>query len=624
MDDTSMIIGHVGIVEDNSMVINNVGAVEDTSMVIAHVGSVEDEPFNFLMSTNNIQVPEVVYDHKPKVGQEFASLDEVHDFYNKYAKEVGFSVRISSSKKNKNDEITRKEYCCFKEGTSCKGIPCEKKRRRGIIRVGCNAKLAVVKTISGNFVVSLFVEEHNHSLVTPRRVHFLKSHRKVTKAQKSLTQHFLAANIPIHQQISVFESQAGGIHNIGCTEKDIYNFERDLRKEMKGHDAMMLLEHFESEQGKNSAFTFTIKTGNEDRITHCFWADAISRLAYEIYGDVVVFDTTYNTNRYSMVFAPLIGVNNHGQTIVFACAFLSDETTDSFIWLFEQFKKAMPGGAPKMIITDQDLAMTKAISEVFPDSFHRYCSWHILNKFSEKINAITYRDYYSDFQKCIWQSYTREEFDSNWIEIVEKSNLNDNAWLRSMYELRSKWVPVYINHVFSVGMSSSQRAEISHAFFKRYVSKKNSLFDFITRFNRALAHQRHEELRADHVDINEKPVFKLPLHIEKQMSEIYTHIIDKAMTRLDVSKIVEDDLESVLQKVSQMIIGTENSTQLSIAQQRQQICNEPLAVRAKGCGKRIKGGKEKNKVNVKARRCAACGKAGQSHDKRNCPMLNDR
>ncbi|KAK3229434.1 hypothetical protein Dsin_001315 [Dipteronia sinensis] len=173
-------------------------------------------------------------------------------------------------------------------------------------------------------------------------------------------------------------------------------------------------------------------------------------------------------------------------------------------------------------------------------------------------------------------------------------------------------------------MSSSQRAEISHAFFKRYISKRNSLFDFITRFNRELAHQKHGELRADHVDINEKPVFKLPLTIEKQMSEIYTHIIDKAVTRTKVSKIVEADLESVLQKVSQMIMGTENSTQLSIAQKRQQICNESLAVRAKGCGKRIKGGKEKNEVNVKARRCAGCGKVEQSHDKRNCPMLNNR
>ena len=47
MDDTSMIISHVGVVEDPSMGINHVGAVEDTSMVIGHVGSIEDEPFNF-------------------------------------------------------------------------------------------------------------------------------------------------------------------------------------------------------------------------------------------------------------------------------------------------------------------------------------------------------------------------------------------------------------------------------------------------------------------------------------------------------------------------------------------------------------------------------------------------
>ncbi|XP_048336355.1 protein FAR1-RELATED SEQUENCE 9-like [Ziziphus jujuba] len=74
-------------------------------------------------------------------------------------------------------------------------------------------------------------------------------------------------------------------------------------------------------------------------------------------------------------------------------------------------------------------------------------------------------------------------------------------------------------------MSSSQRAESSHAFFKKYVSKRNLLMDFILRFNRAFAHQRHEELRADHVDTNEKPVLKLPLKMEKQMAKIYTRKI---------------------------------------------------------------------------------------------------
>ena len=40
-----------------------------------------------------------------------------------------------------------------------------------------------------------------------------------------------------------------------------------------------------------------------------------------------MFDTTYNTNKYGMIFAHLIGVNHHCQTIVFGCALLSDEKT---------------------------------------------------------------------------------------------------------------------------------------------------------------------------------------------------------------------------------------------------------------------------------------------------------
>ncbi|BBG96888.1 Protein kinase superfamily protein [Prunus dulcis] len=78
--------------------------------------------------------------------------------------------------------------------------------------------------------------------------------------------------------------------------------------------------------------------------------DATSRRAYGFYGDVVVFDTTFNTNRYDLTFAPMLGVNNHGQTIVLACTFLSKETTES------SFKKAMPGGEPKTIITEVQLS----------------------------------------------------------------------------------------------------------------------------------------------------------------------------------------------------------------------------------------------------------------------------
>ena len=85
-----------------------------------------------------------------------------------------------------------------------------------------------------------------------------------------------------------------------------------------------------------------------------------------------------------MIFVSFIGVNNHGQPIIFGCPFLSDETTYSFVWLSKQFQKNMHGGPPNMIITDQDLTMIIAIAETLPNTFHRYCIWHILNKFSKK------------------------------------------------------------------------------------------------------------------------------------------------------------------------------------------------------------------------------------------------
>ncbi|KAI8530064.1 hypothetical protein RHMOL_Rhmol11G0025900 [Rhododendron molle] len=71
-------------------------------------------------------------------------------------------------------------------------------------------------------------------------------------------------------------------------------------------------------------------------------------------------------------------------------------------------------------------------------------------------------------------------------------------------------------------MTSSQKAEISHSFFKKYVMINNSLYDFVTRFARGLAHIRHNELDLDHKDLNEKPQLMKSFPMESTMSELYT------------------------------------------------------------------------------------------------------
>ncbi|KAI8535604.1 hypothetical protein RHMOL_Rhmol10G0186900 [Rhododendron molle] len=699
-----------------------------------------------------LYTPEVKNEVIPKITQEFKSLDDVFKYYNKYAFEAGFSVRIHSSKTDKNGETIRKEFVCSKEGESkCSKVS---QRQRGITREKCGARLTVIKNRSGEgFVVTQFVEGHSHSLTSPRKRHFLRSHRQVSVAQKVLTQQLAAANVSTSQQMSVLELQAGGLENIGCLRRDFYNCQRDMRKYVDGHDANMLKELFESEKEKNRGFTYTIEEDDEHRLTHCFWADAISRKSYQYFGDVVVFDTTYNTNKYCLMFAPLLGVNHHGQTTLFGCAFLSDETSESFEWLFKEFLKAMPGPPPKMIITDQDPVMTKAIACALPNTFHRYCIWHIVSKFSEKIGALAYKEHYEQFKKCIWNSESSEEFDPTWAYIVEKTNLSTHQWLHSMYEIRARWVPTYTRHIFSAHMTSSQRAEISHSFFKRYLSDNNSMYEFVTRFERALARLRHNELDLDHKDINQKPVLKTSWAMEKKMSELYTlhsfkkfqeeifqigayvltirhederccvwkvhreemegsrgrevsvdkssnyvscsckmfefdgipcrhllaylslmqirelpstyllqrwtktakagrvfddlgsHqkeicgssllvrrprlfqfasiVIDDAVLDEEGTEIMHEAMASGQKKVALMRCsrqhGSTSSIQLPISLESQHGLKEPLKVRAKGCGKRLKGGKEM--AVKKSRKCHGCGLLGQSHDKRNCPKL---
>ena len=55
-----------------------------------------------------------------------------------------------------------------------------------------------------------------------------------------------------------------------------------------------------------------------------------------------------------------------------------DETIDLFILLIETFLQAMSKKVPKTIFTSQDVAMVKTILHSMPSTYHRLCTWHML------------------------------------------------------------------------------------------------------------------------------------------------------------------------------------------------------------------------------------------------------
>ena len=186
-----------------------------------------------------------------------------------------------------------------------------------------------------------------------------------------------------------------------------------------------------------------------NRICSVFWADARSRAAASEFGDIVSFDTTYLTNKYDMPFAPFVGVNHHGHSILLGCGLLSCEETSSFVWLFECWMRCMGNKAPDGIITDQCRAMANAIKQVFPNTRHRWCLWHIMKKVPEKFSACKeYVGIKNHLNKLVYDCESHNDFENGWAELVSKYGLECNDWLLHLYEERHKWVPCFLKNDF--------------------------------------------------------------------------------------------------------------------------------------------------------------------------------
>ena len=74
-----------------------------------------------------------------------------------------------------------------------------------------------------------------------------------------------------------------------------------------------------------------------------------------------------------MPFAPLVGVNHHGQLILLGCGLISKEDIETFVWLFSKWFECMNEYAPQEIIIEQDRAIKIIIEIVFVNTRYKWC-----------------------------------------------------------------------------------------------------------------------------------------------------------------------------------------------------------------------------------------------------------
>ncbi|XP_021851075.2 protein FAR1-RELATED SEQUENCE 9-like [Spinacia oleracea] len=378
-----------------------------------------------------------------KVGMVFSGWEEIEQQFRGYAKQKGFGVarRCGSLKSADKDKGIGKEKRNCLWTCECYGVP-ERRRKVTGDKVASDSQLHEV-------IGSGFLRDHPHVLI------------QANVCSKS--------GMSVAQTYDLMAVQRNGRGKMPFLRKDLNDVVGKERKaRTSGGDAKDVL-----------------------------WVDARSRAAYEEFGDVFCFDTTYLTNKYKMPFANFVGVNHHGQSILLGCALVSHENSDTFEWIFGNWLECMGGKAPIGILTDQDPAMRRALRSTMSDTCHRRCIWHILQKFSRKLGThLEYPDLKVDLERAIYDSLTCDEFELNWATVMERYQVDDD-WLEGLYAERNMWVPAYVKHLFWASMKTTQRVESINSFFDQFVHKHTHLYEFVEAYCEAMEERENEESMVD-------------------------------------------------------------------------------------------------------------------------------
>ncbi|KAF8390886.1 hypothetical protein HHK36_023185 [Tetracentron sinense] len=276
-----------------------------------------------------------------------------------------------------------------------------------------------------------------------------------------------AARERIRKMYVEMSKQSGGSENIGSQKNDIKNpFFEGQHLALEEGDTQVMLEHFMHMQGDNPHFFYAIDLNEGQRLRNLFWVDA----------------------------------------------------------------KAMGGRAPRVILTDQDKDMKEAIAEVFPNARHYFGLWHLLRKIPEKLGHVTkqHENFMTKFNKCVYRSWTDEQFEKKWWKMVERFDLKEDEWIQSLYEDRKRWAPVYMGEdTILAGMSATQRSESINSYFDKFMHRNTTVKEFVEQYKAVLQDRYEEEAKADFDSWHKQPALKSPSLFEKQMSTVYTHAIFK-------------------------------------------------------------------------------------------------
>jgi hypothetical protein len=187
---------------------------------------------------------------------------------------IGAQGRVINAVKNKRFLCSRQGFSKNRlTGTVAPTLNSKKPKKCAETRCGSNAHIYMKLGSDTRYYIASMVEEHNHDLVSPNKIPFLRLNRSISQRAKTTLFTCYKASIGNSQAYRLLQV-SDGFDNIECMKRDVQNYYRGLREKIKNADAELFVAQLERKKEANSTFFYDLVVDECENFVYIFWADA--------------------------------------------------------------------------------------------------------------------------------------------------------------------------------------------------------------------------------------------------------------------------------------------------------------------------------------------------------------
>ena len=402
--------------------------------------------------------------------ESFGTREEMCSILIDSAKTQGYAVSILRSVPN-----VKVTFKCDRGGTKRMVVSEEERKQATSSRLNCcpfrlNGCLKL-----GKWTLHVINDKHNHP---PTNAHSHPSLCRLSQFENAEVVRLAGAAISPKK---IYAALKQSNPDSTFTKQHIYNnITKDNIAFLRGRSPTQAF----LEELDNSEWIYALRTENS-KISCLFITHPHSIEMSRRYHKVLLMDCTYKTNCYKMPLLDVVGINCFNKTFFSCFVFLSEETTENYVWALKQIKHEIFAGTPcpQVIATDRELALMNAIDQVFSTSKNILCRWHINKNIAAKC------------KKYFEAGEVFESFLLNWNLIVNCTLVDDfyNSWTnfkgtfcnfpRAIEYLSTTWwihkerfAAPWVNNYFHLESVNTSRVEGANSVIKQFLKNSRSSF----------------------------------------------------------------------------------------------------------------------------------------------------